>query len=317
MATTDTLTEAAHVVEKAATHVLPDKIFSVQGILELLNYTLFRIGDTAITLSGLAGAVLIFVAFLILSAFLQRLINPLLNKRLERSPGVAYAISRFIHYLVVLIGLSMAGKLVGVDMSSFAIVVGFLSVGIGFGLQNITSNFISGLILLIERPISVGDLVEVEGHIGRVLDIRMRATLINTLDNVAIIVPNSLFIQNKVVNWSHGDLRIRLHAGVGVAYGSDLELVRETLLQVAREHQEVLERPVPEVRFISFGDSSLNMDLLAWIANPGRQYIVQSELNFAIDAAFRKAGISIPFPQRDLHVMPGPAIDALAAGRER
>ena len=317
MATTDTLTQAAEVVEKAATHVLPEHLFSLHGLLALINYPFLHLGDTPITLSGLAGAVLIFVAFLILSAFLQRLINPLLNKRLERSPGVAYAISRFVHYLVVLIGLSMAGKMVGVDMSSFAIVVGFLSVGIGFGLQNITSNFISGLILLFERPISVGDLVEVEGHIGRVLEIRMRATLINTLDNVAIIVPNSLFIQNKVVNWSHGDTRIRLRTPVGVAYGSDLAAVTEALLKAARENTEVLERPNPEVRFIAFGDSSLNFELLAWIPSPGRQYIVQSELNFAIDAAFREAGISIPFPQRDLHLMPGPAIDALAAGRER
>jgi len=291
---------------------VPDEsLFSIDTAVSFVNEPI-ELGDIKFTLTGLATAFVIFVLFLILSALIQRTVGPWLDRRLHRSLGVAYAIRRFIHYFIVLVGLLIAAQMVGLDLSSFAIILGFLSVGIGFGLQNITSNFISGLILLIERPISVGDLVSAGDRIGRVKEIKMRSTVIVTLGNITIIVPNSQFIENDVVNWSHGDPRIRIHVPVGVAYGSDLNIVKGSLLNVAKGHESVLESPAPEVRFLEFGDSSLNFELLVWIDQPSEKFIIQSQLNFGIDAAFRQAGISIPFPQRDINLQMTRAVDRLA-----
>ncbi len=192
---------------------------------------------------------------------------------------------------------------------------GFLGVGIGLGLQNITSNFTAGLLLLIERPVAVGDFVNVEGQIGRVTDINMRATRIRTQDNIVIIVPNSKFVDNPVINWSIEDQRVRLHNPVGVAYGSDIQKVTEALMAVAVNHPDVLNSPEPEVRFLGFGNSSLDFDLLYWIDEPRTQFRVQSQINYQIDDAFRREGITIPFPQRDLHLKMGDAVDLLAQRR--
>ncbi|MFH0794807.1 MAG: mechanosensitive ion channel domain-containing protein [bacterium] len=202
-------------------------------LIEWLNKPIATLGRTEVTISGLATAFIVFLPFLTVSAVIQRLLAPWLNRRLQKSPGVAYAIRRITHYLIILVGLAVSAQVIGLDMSSFAIVIGFLSVGIGFGLQNITSNFISGLILLLERPISVGDLVSVEGQVGMVQEIRMRSTVIQTFDNISIIVPNSRFIDSVLINWSLGDPKVRIHIAVGVAYGSDLKKVTEVLMRVA------------------------------------------------------------------------------------
>jgi small-conductance mechanosensitive channel len=170
------------------------------------------------------------------------------------------------------------------------------------GLQNITSNFISALILLFERPVQVGDFVEVAGVQGRIRMIKTRSSIVETLDNVSIIVPNSNFITENVTNWSYRDSKVRIHVSVGVSYGSDVDLVEETLLQVGRAHQEVLLNPEPTIQFLDFGDSSLNFALLVWINDASRQYVIKSDLNFAVVKAFRKQGITIAFPQRDLHI---------------
>ena len=193
----------------------------------------------------------------------------------------------------------------GIDLTALAAVSAVLMVGIGFGLQNITSNFISGLFLLFERPVQVGDYVEVSGVQGCVRSIRARSTMVETLDSVSIIVPNSNFIAQNVTNWSYQDAKVRIHISVGVSYSSDVDLVGETLLRVGKSHPEVLQNPDPSVQFLEFGDSSLNFDLLVWIDAPSRQYFVRSDLNFAIVNAFREEGITIPFPQRDLHLRSG------------
>ena len=190
-------------------------------------------------------------------------------------------------------------------MTALAAVSAVLMVGIGFGLQNITNNFISGPILLFERPVQVGDYVEVSGVQGCVRSIRARSTMVETLDSVSIIVPNSNFIGQNVTNWSYKDAKVRIHISVGVSYSSDVDLVGETLLRVGKSHPEVLQNPEPRIQFLEFGDSSLNFDLLVWIDDPSRQYFVRSDLNFAIVNAFREEGITIPFPQRDLHLRSG------------
>ena len=186
--------------------------------------------------------------------------------------------------------------------ASVWVVAGALGVGIGFGLQNIVANFVAGLVLLFERPIEVGDRVTVQDVEGNVRDINFRATTVLTTDNITVIVPNSQFLNNPVTNWSHGDPRVRIHVPVGVAYGSDVEKVTRSLLGVAAATEGVLKDPAPSVFFRDFGDSSLDFELLVWIDQPARHIQIRSRINYAIDAAFRKEGIEIPFPQRDMHV---------------
>jgi len=197
----------------------------------------------------------------------------------------------------------VAFQFVGINLSGLAVIFGLLSVGIGFGLQNVTSNFVAGLILLFERPIKIGDRVSVGDTEGDVCDINIRSTTISTLDNVTIIVPNSEFVSNNVVNWSHGDTKIRLNCEVGVSYNSDLDTVLRCLQEVAEEHPKVLDKPRPDVIFRSFGDSAWNMELRAWVKNPKIHHIVRSEINCAIVRKFRENDIEIPFPQRDLHLL--------------
>ncbi len=275
-------------------------------ILNWINVPIFHIGQTPVTLGGIGSAFFILFASVVVSKFLQKILSSRLEKSLGLHPSIAYALKRTIHYIVIFVGIILAMQCLGLQIGSLAVLVGFLGVGIGLGLQNITSNFISGLILLFERPIGLRDLVSVTdgSHevIGTVTVIGLRATHVKTLDNIVLIIPNSQFVENHVTNWSHGDPTVRLHAPVGVSYGSDLKLVTESLLKVAAEHPKVLSYPKPEVRFLGFGDSSLDLDLLIWSDEPDRQFQVTSEINFAIDAIFREVGVTIPFPQRDVHV---------------
>jgi hypothetical protein len=179
---------------------------------------------------------------------------------------------------------------------------GVLGVGIGFGLQNIANNFVSGLVLNVERPIRVGDFLSVGELVGTVQRIGTRCTEIRTLDEVAILVPNSRLLENEVINWTHGDPRCRLHVRLGVAYGSDVGAVRAALLEAARNHPDVLGDPRPRVQFVGFGESSLDFELLVWTRDPRDQNRLKSDLHFRVEALFRRRGIQIPFPQRDLHL---------------
>ncbi|MCA9408251.1 MAG: mechanosensitive ion channel [Candidatus Omnitrophica bacterium] len=284
---------------------------TLETILKWINTPLIHIGETPVTLSGTFASLGIILLTLLISKIFRRTITSQLQKKLTLAPGVTYAIERFIHYGFLVLGVIIAFQTMGLQLGSLAVIFGFLSVGIGFGLQNVASNFISGLILLIERPVSVGDLISVNGDIGRVLHVKMRSTVVMTLDNVAVIVPNSHLIENQVINWSIEDTRVRIHCPVGVEYGSDIAKVRKTLLDVAVAHTDVLKLPEPEVRFLEFGDSSLNFDLLVWIRDPRRQDVIKSEINYKIDAAFRKENITIPFPQRDLNLKMTPALEAV------
>ena len=277
-----------------------------------VNYPFVHIGGSPVTAVGIFVSLMIVCFSIIVSGVLQRIVGASLEKKFKLEHGLIYAIKRFLHYTIVILGIVIAAQAIGLNLGSLAVIFGFLSVGIGFGLQNITSNFISGLILLLERPVSIGDLIEVEGRVGKVLKISMRSTIVMTLDNVAIIVPNSQLIESQVINWSMEDPRLRIHCPVGVAYGSDIPKVKEVLLSVADKHSDVLKEPSPQVRFLEFGDSSLNFDLLIWIHNPPKKDLIQSEINYMIDEAFRKADITIPFPQRDIHVQTTPAITGLS-----
>jgi small-conductance mechanosensitive channel len=271
-------------------------------IHELLTATLFRLQETPVTLLS----ILIFIMFLVGSVLLGRFVKNALQTRIlprfEIESGLRYTLSRITYYVIVTMGVLISFQFVGIDLSSLAVIFGLLSVGIGFGLQNITNNFISGLIVLFERPISVGDRVEVGGVEGDVIEINIRSTKIRTMNNISIIVPNQEFVGSNVVNYSHGDPSFRLDINVGVSYSSDLDKVLKALEDVAREHEKVMKEPAPQIHFTAFGDSSWDMQLRVWIPNVKERYIIRNELNQAIARKFNELDIEIPFPQRDLHV---------------
>ncbi len=269
-------------------------------LYEIITYPLFKIQDSHISLHTIAVLLIFIFAAYLISRYLQKIYDLRVASHFSR--GTDFTVKRLIHYSVLIIAFLIGVEAAGIDLSSLAIIAGFLSVGIGFGLKNITSNFISGLILLFERPIEVGDTVTVGDQLGTVTGINLRATEVNTWENIDIIIPNSAFVEENVVNWSHGEDHVRISCEVGVAYGCDTAKVKELLETVAGEHPKILKTPRPNVLFRAFGDSSLDFELRFWIKNPRWRARIQSEINFAIDREFRKHQIEIPFPQRDLHL---------------
>ena len=228
----------------------------------------------------------------------------LVNSGLDRS--LQYAISQIVSNIVLVVGLFIVLDNAGIHLGTLTVFAGAVGVGIGFGLQNIASNFISGLVILAERPITIGDRVEVAGVAGQVQQIRARSTVILTNDNITMIVPNTKFIDSPVTNWTYGDPRVRFRIPIGVAYGSDLERVRNALLEVARENSHVLEDPKPTVFLETFGDSSINLELVVWSKEMSyRPRRFRSDLNFAIAQKLREAGIEIAYPQRDVNFRGG------------
>ena len=228
----------------------------------------------------------------------------LVNSGLDRS--LQYAIAQIVSNIVLVVGVFIVLDNAGIHLGTLTVFAGAVGVGIGFGLQNIASNFISGLVILAERPITIGDRVEVAGVAGQVQQIRARSTVILTNDNITMIVPNTKFIDSPVTNWTYGDPRVCFRLPIGVAYGSDLEKVRNALLEVAREDSHVLPQPEPTVFLETFGGSSINLELVVWSKEMSyRPRRFRSDLNFAIAQKLREAGIEIPGPQRDLHFRDG------------
>ncbi len=277
----------------------------IEKIEEIFNYKIFTLNGTDITIISIILFLLIVVVFLFLSRILRNKILPKILTKFKIQEDIQFMLSKLVQYLIVFVGIIIAFQFIGIDLTGLTVVLGFLSVGIGFGLQNITSNFIAGIILLFERPISIGDRVTVGNTEGDVRNINIRSTTIRSLNNISYIVPNSEFISSTVINWSHGDKRIRIDLDVGVSYNSELDLVLKALREAANENSNVLPTPEPEVLFKEFGESSWNMQLRVWIENPQRFYYVKSELNCAIVQKFRDYKIEIPFPQRDLHLRSG------------
>ncbi|MFT6055580.1 MAG: small-conductance mechanosensitive channel [Roseivirga sp.] len=219
--------------------------------------------------------------------------------------GVSESIGTIIQYVIVLVGGIVIVQSF-INLGSLTVLAGALGVGIGFGLQNIANNFISGLIILFERPIKVGDRIEVGDISGDVVKVAARATTVNTNDNISIIIPNSEFISQKVINWSHNDRSIRFHVPVGVSYNEDPAQINKILMDIANNHPDVLKSPAPEVLFIEYGDSSLNFDLMVWTSTfITRPVILKSQLYYLIFEKFKQYGVEIPFPQRDIHIRSG------------
>lgn len=248
---------------------------------------------------------LLVAVFWISSRTKRFLFNRLLAQSgLDRA--LQYAIAQIIANVVLVVGVLIVLENTGIHLGALTVFAGAVGVGVGFGLQNIASNFISGLVILAERPITIGDRVEVAGITGQVQQIRARSTVIRTNDNIMMIVPNTKFIDSPVTNWTYGDPRVRFRIPVGVAYGSDIPTVREALLAAGRENPNTLKDPAPSVFLERFGDNSIDFQLVVWSsemsARPSRY---RSDLNFAIEQKFREAGIELPFPQRDLHIRSG------------
>ncbi len=270
-------------------------------LLPLLREELFKLSGTPVSIL----TILIFLFGVAITLVAGRLLRSATTRYLDGRralPGASYAFGRIVQYVVVVTGTLVCLDTLGVSMGTFAALGAMLSVGVGFGLQNITQNFISGIILLIERPIQKGDFVVVGDIVGTVIEIEMRATKVLSRDGVAMIVPNSEFVSGRVFNQSHPTTRKRVRIAVGVAYGSDTRVVRDTLIAIGLSNPNVLGEPAPIVIFKNFGDSSLDFELAVWLDSPDREPIIMSDLRFEIDRVFREKGIEIPFPQRDVRV---------------
>jgi len=273
-----------------------------QFCVKVWNTELF----SSVTIGSILLLLILFASVIIIERIVQKQLIRRFLSRTKLQPSLQFGLSRIIGYTLIAVGFYVAFQLVGVDLSSLAIIAASLGVGIGFGLQNIINNLVSGIIILAERPISIGDRIEVAGVAGRVTKIQIRSTTVVTNDNITMIVPNADFISNTVTNWSHGDPKVRIRVPVGVAYGSDLKLLQRLLLEAAAEHPKALRDPSPVVLFTEFGDSSLNFELGVWTQEMTATPIhFTSEMNFIIDQKLRENDIEIPFPQRDLHVRSG------------
>ncbi|MEQ8207622.1 MAG: mechanosensitive ion channel [Woeseia sp.] len=273
----------------------------------------YTVGQIQLIPLNIIGGILVFAGVIVLLGWIKRWIDQRWLQHIVAERGAREAVITLIGYvgfiLAALIGLTMAG----VNLGGLAIVSGALALGIGFGMQEIANNFVSGLILLFERPIRAGDFISVGDTEGFVRRIRIRATEIETQDNQNVLVPNSELVSGRVTNWVLRDPQGRLLVRVGVAYGSDTEKVKQILERVASEHSEVItdgRAPAPRALFMNFGDSSLDFELRVRIQRIERRYTVLSDLNFAIDREFRAEGVDIPFPQRDLRIVSSPKADS-------
>lgn len=266
-----------------------------------MTYPLFHMGPADITLvSVIAFVFTIVITYVIIKwtlATLRKSFYPLY----ELTPGMQASIDTLTKYVLFVIGAIIGLQIIGVGIGFLAVFAGIVGIGIGFGSQNLAANFIAGLILQFTKPIEVGDVIEVEGVVGRVLRITTHATIVRTFNNLSVIVPNSSLLGTAVVNWSEGDKRVRLSIDVGVAYGSDVDKVTDLLVEAGGSHKKTRSYPKPNVRFQGFGDSSLDFSLRVWIDDPRDAPKVSSELRYVIYASFEKHQVEIPFPQQDIH----------------
>lgn len=261
-----------------------------------------KIGEMTISLNMIALFSLALYFSFTFSWFLRSVLESQVFPHRDLDRGIRDAIKKLLHYAIIFFGFLFAMGLAGVELKSFAFLAGAFGIGIGFGLQNIVNNFVSGIILLFERPVRVGDTLIIDGKWSTVRKIGLRSTIVETPDRSEIIVPNSEFISQKVTNWTLSSTTARIVIPVGVAYGSDVDQVLEILTEAAKSHELVLQNPSPSPIFTAFGDSSLNFELRVWVADADTMLSVRSAILRTIDRYFREAGIEIPFPQQDVHL---------------
>jgi Small-conductance mechanosensitive channel len=276
----------------------------VSRIIYYLNYPFINQEQYKVSLLSLLLLVAIVAGATVVSRYTRRFLQKRVLPRSSIDIGLQYTLLRIVHYLIILAGVLYALKLgLSIDLTSIAVILGFLSVGIGFGLQYVASDVISGLILLFERPIRVGDRIKVEDMEGRVESISVRATLIITNDNMAVIVPNSVLVRNKFTNWSYRKTNVRLRIPVAMPLGSEVDRVSDALVEASRAVPEVLKNPAPRVNFIEFGDTSLKLELLVWINEPHKHAQIRSSVNYQVDRVFRERGFSVALTQPNVPVL--------------
>jgi small-conductance mechanosensitive channel len=281
---------------------------AITGVGRALAAPLFTVGERVYSALDVAGTLALVAGLALAVGVVVRLFRHAVLGALDLDDGFRESVSTLLRWGLGLVGGVVVLQSQGVDFRSIAIVASVLGLGLGFGLQNIANNLVSGLLLNLERPIRPGDFVAVGAFTGTVERVGARSTRIRTLDRVTILVPNSRLLETEVVNWSHGDPLSRVHVPVGVSYGSNLALVRRALIEAATDHPSVVRDPRPQVQFRGFGDSSLDVELLVWTLDPQNQPVLVSDLNFRIAERFAAHGIQVPFPQRDLHLR-SPALD--------
>lgn len=265
------------------------------------NTVLFKLGDHSFTLGNLFYLAISLAILFYLTGVLKRFLVNRVFARFHMELGVSQAIATLVRYMLVLIGSVIIIQTSGIDLSTVGLLIGGLGIGIGLGLQNIVTNLISGIIILFERPIKVGDRVEVGGILGMVKKISPRSTTILTNDNVAIIVPNAEFMTTHVINWSHNDDKIRFHVSVNIQYEADFHRVSELLLEIAKDNPDVLDNPPPDIRLEEFGDHGIRCTMLVWSSSLlHRQGKLKSNINKAIYKKFKEHGIEIPYAQREI-----------------
>lgn len=245
-------------------------------------------------------ALLIILVTLVIMRVIKRIFSRL--NQTEEGKGSYWSIYLIVRYILWTIVCILVLDTVGVKISVLLASITALLVGLGLGIQQLFNDIASGIVIIVERNVQIDDIIELEdGTVGRVLDIGLRTSKLKTRDDDIWIVPNSKFVNDKVVNWSYLTEKNRFHVDVGVAYGSDVELVRECLLACVEEHHEVVSKPTPFVHFVSFGNSSLDFKIYFWVKDSFLVEHTKSDIRFLIDAAFRREGIQIPFPQQDIH----------------
>ncbi len=263
----------------------------------------FTFGRISVSISSVLVGALVFMVTLVVARYLSTFIERRLSLRSHIDSGLRYTISRLIRYVVITIGTLVAVKQAfAIDLTSIAVIFTALSVGIGFGLQYLAADIASGFILLFERPIRVGDRITIGDDEGDVQSINLRTTVVTTNDRIAIIVPNSKLVSQRVINWSYGDPRARIAIQIGVADDSDIDLVTKTLIEASDGVEQVLSDPPPRVQFMKFGDYSLNFRLLVWTSQPRRHVQIRSDINYRIFQLFKERSIRIPYPTQEFRL---------------
>jgi small-conductance mechanosensitive channel len=280
----------------------------LQRIWRFLTFRFIESPTMVVSTFRLIVGVTLLVLALVLAGKLSSLLERRISKRQHIDPGLRYTIVRLLRYMLIVLGIVAVLKgAFELDLTSVAVVFTALSVGIGFGLQYIAADIASGFILLFERPVRVGDRITIGEDEGDVQSIKLRTTLIYTNDRIAIIVPNSRLVSQRVINWSYGDPRARISIPISVATTSDVNLVTETLLAAAENVEQVLTDPPPKVQFLRFGEYSLDFRLLVWTRNPSRHPQIKSDINYRIEKLFRERGIEIPYPIQQFMLKPADA----------
>lgn len=276
----------------------------MESIKEILEFRLIDLDSFSLTPLNILLAIAIIVGTKFLVIFIRRGIRKVFHVEGDKITGKEHTLFIIVKYFLYTIAIVMALKAIGFNITILIASSAALFVGLGFGLQDAFKDLISGILMLIEGSVHRGDVIEIDdGTVGQVFEINLRTSRVKTREGIMIIVPNSKFINDSVINWSDSDVKTRFRVEVGVAYGSDVMLVKKLLLEIAETFPEVEKHPEPDVRFADFGDSSLDFHLIFWTTNIWRIEKLKSEIRFKIDQAFRENNIVIPFPQRDLHIL--------------